>query len=100
MKVVRRDDGGKDFISVENIGDSIKNLLDVVQKSMLEKATRERDSCIVQARSWDEFMAALNNKKLVMAPWCDEKVAYLLNVNVSDNHLHDFEISSSSFVCA
>ncbi|KAG6545038.1 hypothetical protein Mapa_013732 [Marchantia paleacea] len=73
VKVVRRDDGGKDFISVENIGDSVKNLLDVVQKSMLEKATKDRDSCIVQARTWDEFMAALNNKKMVMAPWCDEK---------------------------
>ncbi|CAM6128888.1 unnamed protein product [Calypogeia fissa] len=72
VKVVRRDDGGKSFLPLENIAVDVKGLLDDVQQSLFNKAKVVRDSHIVKVTTWDEFMAALNDKKMVLAPWCDE----------------------------
>ncbi|GJR29893.1 proline--tRNA ligase, cytoplasmic [Tanacetum coccineum] len=33
----------------------------------------KRDACIQVIRTWDEFTEALGQKKLILAPWCDEK---------------------------
>lgn len=74
MKVVRRDSGGKSFLSRENIAVGVKDLLDDVQQSLFNKAKVVRDSHIAIVSTWDEFMAALNEKKMVLAPWCDEAV--------------------------
>ncbi|TXG68410.1 hypothetical protein EZV62_003345 [Acer yangbiense] len=34
---------------------------------------QRRDACIQIARTWDEFVEALGQKKLILAPWCDEE---------------------------
>ncbi len=81
MRVVRRDSedkavGRSQDIPVADLVERIGEILDEMQKGLLERARKERSSCIATAYNWDDFMAALNNKKMVLAPWCDEVVIY------------------------
>jgi|Transcript_13341 prolyl-tRNA synthetase len=40
---------------------------------MYNKALQARESHLKNAANWDEFMAGMNNKDIVLADWCDEK---------------------------
>ncbi|PRQ29350.1 putative proline--tRNA ligase [Rosa chinensis] len=40
---------------------------------MFDVAREKRDACIQVARTWEEFTEALKQKKMILAPWCDEK---------------------------
>lgn len=70
--VVRRDNFVKQNVPLDCLSNHIGELLEEIQKDMFERAKVKRDSCIVKAENWDEFMRALNSKMMVLAPWCDE----------------------------
>eukprot|EP00244_Chara_vulgaris_P008818 TRINITY_DN3574_c0_g1_i1.p1 TRINITY_DN3574_c0_g1~~TRINITY_DN3574_c0_g1_i1.p1 ORF type:complete len:566 (+),score=166.00 TRINITY_DN3574_c0_g1_i1:84-1781(+) len=70
--LVRRDTGEKEPVAWDKLADRANELLQTIQKDLLEKARKERDACIEEVDCWDGFMTALNAKKMVMAPWCDE----------------------------
>jgi prolyl-tRNA synthetase len=72
--MVRRDNGMKVDVPVTNLVEEVTALLDRIQESLLKTARQKRDACIEVIKTWNEFMAALNNKKLIFAPWCDEEV--------------------------
>eukprot|EP01018_Ginkgo_biloba_P006631 Gb_35792 [translate_table: standard] len=72
VRVVRRDNFAKEDIPLDCLTKRVGELLEEIQNNMFERAKLQRDSCIVKAETWDEFMLALNNKKMVLAPWCDE----------------------------
>jgi hypothetical protein len=74
VRVVRRDNGAKVDIPVANLVEEAKALLDDIQANLLKTAREKRDSCIEVIHTWDEFTTALNNKRLILAPWCDEEV--------------------------
>jgi prolyl-tRNA synthetase len=38
---------------------------------MYEKAKQARDSHLKHAENWKDFMQALNEKNICLAPWCD-----------------------------
>lgn len=40
-----------------------------MQSDMYNRAKEEYDSCIEKATNWDDFMAALGRKHMVLAPW-------------------------------
>jgi prolyl-tRNA synthetase len=40
---------------------------------MFEKAKNARDSHLKEATNWTDFMEAVNNKNICLAPWCDTK---------------------------
>mmetsp|Transcript_29974 Transcript_29974/g.96156 ORF Transcript_29974/g.96156 Transcript_29974/m.96156 type:complete len:100 (+) Transcript_29974:329-628(+) len=44
-----------------------------MHKEMLVRATKERDGRITTITKWEEFTPALNNKHMVLAPWCEDK---------------------------
>ena len=46
---------------------------------MYEVAKQKREACVEEIKTWDEFIVALNKKKLILAPWCDEEVRYKKN---------------------
>lgn len=71
--LVRRDTGAKESCAWEGLGDRVKSLLATIHSDMLAKATKERDESIVRIREWEEFMPAIDAKKMVLAPWCDEE---------------------------
>ena len=39
---------------------------------MYERARKERDDHIKEANTWADFMNGLNQKNLVLTPWCNE----------------------------
>lgn len=68
--LVRRDTQAKRQVSCEGIGRTVVQEIDAMHGDMLAKATAERDSRISHATSFEEFMCALDNKNIIMAPWC------------------------------
>lgn len=47
-------------------------LLDTIQQEMLLRARNIRDHCISVAYNWNDFMAAIDSKQMVLTPWCTE----------------------------
>ncbi|GLT71961.1 hypothetical protein SLA2020_439410 [Shorea laevis] len=48
-------------------------MLDNIQQSLFDIAKQNRDACVQTVKTWDEFVEALNQRKLILAPWCDEE---------------------------
>ena len=70
---VRRDDGTKESIEVTaNVGETIVKMLDKIQSEMFQKAKKLLDENVAQVESWNDFLDALENKKLLLVPFCGE----------------------------
>lgn len=69
--VARRDNGTKASISQAELPAYIVRLLDEIQVALLEKATAERDSHMVQVTEWSKFVSTLDGKNIALCPWCD-----------------------------
>ena len=67
---MRRDTFEKIFVSLDNIEQTIKELLSTIQVDMLIAARAHRDAHTCKAETWDEFKTAIENKNFVYAPWC------------------------------
>lgn len=74
VRVVRRDNGAKIDVPVNDLVEKVKELLGSIQESLFNAAKEKRDACIKVVNTWDEFIAALNDKNMILAPWCDEEV--------------------------
>lgn len=91
---VRRDTGEKIFLPWENIVESIQKLLDSIQSDLLAKAREQRDSSIAKITKWEDFIPALDSKKMVLAPWCDEIVCSFLALVIGSMHIDFFFFGS------
>ncbi|CAH1392443.1 unnamed protein product [Nezara viridula] len=69
---VRRDTGARASISMSGMVNSIKDLLDNIQESLLQKATKELNEKLVVCKNWKEFCPSLDNKCLLLSPFCGE----------------------------
>jgi prolyl-tRNA synthetase len=78
VRIVRRDNGAKVDVPSTGLVEHVRVLLDGIQHNLFEKAKEKRDACVKVINTWDEFTAALNDKKLILAPWSDEEVFYVL----------------------
>lgn len=74
MCAVRRDNFEKVDIPIVNLAERVKDLLDDFQKGLFDSAKRKRDACIEKVETWDQFVQALGQNKMILAPWCDEEV--------------------------
>ncbi|XP_062009817.1 proline--tRNA ligase, cytoplasmic-like [Rosa rugosa] len=72
---VRRDNSAKVDIPIVDLVKEVKDMLDKIQQNLFDVAKQKRDASVQVARTWDEFTVALSNKKLILAPWCDEQEA-------------------------
>ena len=54
--------------------EQVKEMLDNIQQSLFDAAKQKRDACIQTVKTWDEFVEALGQRKMILAPWCDEEV--------------------------
>uniref|UniRef100_A0A7S0V630 proline--tRNA ligase n=1 Tax=Polytomella parva TaxID=51329 RepID=A0A7S0V630_9CHLO len=70
--VCRRDTGDKQFISWADVAEKIPALLVTMQEEMLGAARLKHKACMEVVSTWDEFMTAINNKHMALAPWADE----------------------------
>ena len=70
--VARRDTGKKDFVKWGDLAPAVQGALAAMQTDMLAKARKQFDESIVRVTKWEDFVPALNAKKMVLAPWCEE----------------------------
>ncbi len=71
--VVRRDTGEKITVSLDELESKVAELLETIQKDMLETARAHRDSHTYVAKNWDEFVDIVENKPgFIKAMWCGE----------------------------
>lgn len=68
--VSRRCDGVKKEFSRESGVKAVKDELEDVHKTMLDNARKLRDKRVVQVSEWSKFLPALDEKTMVIAPWC------------------------------
>lgn len=73
---VRRDTGERQFVEgllneskTENLVEALNNQLEVIHKSMLDKARKVRDERISVVWNFEDFIKALGKGNLVLAPW-------------------------------
>jgi len=72
VRVVRRDNGDKAQFKWEDLVTGIPTLLNQIHDDMYKRAETTRDSHMKTAYNWTDFMTALNNRNIVLTPWCDE----------------------------
>jgi len=70
--VARRDTGKKSFVEWGEAVAFVQQELGTMQKEMLARARQEFNDCIVKTTKWEDFVPALDAKKMVLAPWCEE----------------------------
>lgn len=68
----RRDTGEKVEVSLQNLAQNLKSLLDNIQNHMFTRAKAERDQHLVVVKKWENFVKTLDQKNVVLAPWCEE----------------------------
>ncbi|KAG7018485.1 Proline--tRNA ligase, cytoplasmic, partial [Cucurbita argyrosperma subsp. argyrosperma] len=80
VRAVRRDNSGKKDIPRAALVEQVKELLESIQQSLFDAAKEKRDVCIQVINTWEEFTEALSQKKMILAPWCDEEVPNVLHL--------------------
>jgi prolyl-tRNA synthetase len=70
---VRRDNGVKDAISLDGITSAVPKLLETIQADMFARAKAVYDERLVQVTKWDDVVPTLDNKCVVVMPWCEEE---------------------------
>ena len=72
--IVRRDTREKTVASLEEIGQKAGEILDAMQREMLERAREHRDAHTYEAHSTEEFRDIVADKPgFVKAMWCGER---------------------------
>lgn len=73
LVVFRRDTCEKDFYPIDGIVGTVQNLLDAVQKDLLEAARVRRDARIKDADSVEGILNAVDGGNFVRAGWCGDR---------------------------
>ncbi|MDO4302038.1 MAG: proline--tRNA ligase [Clostridia bacterium] len=76
--LVRRDNGEKITVSLDNIEEEVTKLLDTIQKDLLEKARKHRDAHTYTAENMEEFEKTLKETPgFIKAMWCGDEACEL-----------------------
>ena len=71
--LVRRDNGEKIEVSLDEIDVKVGELLETIQKDMYNRALQHREEHTHAALNWDEFSDIIENKQgFIKAMWCGE----------------------------
>lgn len=68
--MVRRDTGEKYVVPVEEVLDKVAELLDTIQADLFQKAKTFLEENTVETADYDDFMKAIEEKKMVKVDWC------------------------------
>lgn len=71
VTVVRRDSGEKYTVALDEL-ETVCELLERMQKDLLEKARADFDKHRVQVDEWKDFVPTLNAKNVILSPWCGD----------------------------
>ncbi len=72
VMATRRLDGEKRTFNRADVVAQVLKELDTIHDDMYQKAKKLRDERIVQVKTWDEFAAGLQQRCMIIAPWCEE----------------------------
>ncbi|CDK25481.1 unnamed protein product [Kuraishia capsulata CBS 1993] len=67
---VRRDNGQKVSISLDEVETKVPEVLEDIQASLFANAKAKFDSHRVIVNEWKDFVPTLNKKNVILAPWC------------------------------
>jgi prolyl-tRNA synthetase len=67
--LVRRDTGEKEIVPLSDFADRVAQLMEIIQKSLYERALILRTSKTKILDTWDEFTEAIESGNFVMAHW-------------------------------
>ncbi|KAJ3877471.1 hypothetical protein F5051DRAFT_408391 [Lentinula edodes] len=70
---VRRDNGVKSPIAIENITSAVSNLLDTIQSDMFKRAQESFHSRLKEVTKWEDVVPGLDSKNVVVIPWCERE---------------------------
>lgn len=70
--LVRRDNGEKEFISIDNLEVATLDIIDAIQKGLLDKALGMREDRTVSAKDMEEFKAGVE-RGFAKAMWCGSR---------------------------
>lgn len=70
VTAVRRDNGAKYTVKLSELKTRIPELLEEMQAGLLEKARKDFDEHRVVVEEWEDFVPTLNNKNVILSPWC------------------------------
>jgi prolyl-tRNA synthetase len=76
VAVSRRDipgKAGKSFLPMENLDQSVGELLDAIHNNMLARATQFRDSHIFEAKDYDSFKQIVADQGWAVGWWSDDR---------------------------
>jgi prolyl-tRNA synthetase len=68
---VRRDNGVKDPIRLADIETAVPTLLTSIQNDMFSRAKETYQSRVKEVTHWGDVVPNLDNKNIVVIPWCD-----------------------------
>ena len=69
--IVRRDTREKTVVALEELAEKVKEILDTMQRDMLERARKHRDAHTYTAVTKEEFKDIADNKPgFIRAMWC------------------------------
>lgn len=76
--VVRRDNGEKTTVLIEELSSKVTEILDTMQREMLEKARAHRDAHTYTAVTYDELKKTVAEKPgFIKAMWCGDEACEL-----------------------
>lgn len=71
--LVRRDTREKKIISLDNLENEVKELLDIIQNDLFQKALKHRDETTSYAKNFDELKEIAQTKTgFIKAMWCGD----------------------------
>ena len=70
---MRRDTGAKAPAPLSNIAQTVSQLLDTIQADMFKRAQETYFSRLREVRRWEDFVPTLDDKCVVVIPWCEEE---------------------------
>jgi prolyl-tRNA synthetase len=72
--VVRRDNGEKQTVKLDELETLIPALLETIQKDMLEKARAHRDAHTYAVENYEQFKDTIENRPgFIKAMWCGDR---------------------------
>ena len=58
-------------MKIKEVQSVVNELLDEIQKNLFERAKKWLNDNTADVSSWDEFLKAVSEKKLIRASWCE-----------------------------
>lgn len=58
-------------LALDNIAHTVSSLLETIQNDMFVAARTKYLSCLKEVTNWGDFVPLLDQKNIVVIPWCE-----------------------------